>query len=168
MRDDHKLSRRSFIRSGALALAALVTGTRGLRAERASALRQRASHADDEPSAEVKRVFQQRFGDRPIRKGHVQLDIPEVAPDSREVPVFVETDLPMTPDNYVKAFHIIVDHNPDIYLAGFGLSPAMGSASIDTRIKMRRSSYVRVIAETSRGQLWSASTMVYTTLNGCV
>jgi sulfur-oxidizing protein SoxY len=165
---DRDLSRRSFVRSGALALAALVTGANGLRAEGAPALRPHASHADDEPSAEVKRVFQQRFGSRPIKKGHVQLDIPEVAPDSREVPLFVETDLPMTPDNYVKAFHIIVDHNPDIYLAGFGLSPAMGSASIDTRIKMRRSSYVRVIAETSRGELWSASSMVYTTLNGCV
>ena len=168
MTDDRNFSRRSFIRSGALALAALATGTPALRAERAPAPRHLASHTDDEPSAEVKRVLQQRFGDRPIKKGHVQLDVPEVAPDSREVPVFVEADLPTTPDHYVKAFHIIVDHNPDIYLAGFGLSPAMGSASIDTRIKMRRSSYVRVIAETSRGELWSASTMVYTTLNGCV
>jgi sulfur-oxidizing protein SoxY len=168
MPEDHNLSRRSFVRSGALALAALVMGARGMRAERAPARHHLASPADDEPSAEVKRVLQQRFGDRPIKKGRVQLDIPDVAPDSREVPVFVETDLPMMPDDYVKAFHIIVDHNPDIYLAGFGLSPAMGSASIDTRIKMRRSSYVRVIAETSRGELWSASTMVYTTLNGCV
>jgi sulfur-oxidizing protein SoxY len=168
MHEDHNLSRRSFVRSGALALVGLVTGVPGLRPERASALHQLASPTDDEPSAEVKRVLQQRFGDRPIKKGHVQLDIPEVAPDSREVPVFVETDLPMTPDDYVKAFHIVVDHNPDIYLAGFTLSPAMGSASIDTRIKMRRSSYVRAIAETSRGELWSASTMVYTTLNGCV
>ena len=168
MRDGYDLSRRSFVRSGALALAALMTGASVLRAEHSRAPRRLASPSDDDPSEEVKRVFKQRFGDRPIKKGHVQLDVPEIAPDSREVPVFVDTDLPMKPDDYVKAIHIIVDHNPDIYLAGFGLSPAMGSASIDTRIKMRRSSYVRAIAETSRGELWSAATMVYTTLNGCV
>ena len=48
-----------------------------------------------------------------------QLDVPENAPDGRSVPVFVETSLPMVSTDYVKAIHIVVDHNPDIYLAGF-------------------------------------------------
>ena len=71
------------------------------------------------------------------------------------VPVFIETDLPMRPDDYVKTIHLLVDKNPDIYLARFELSPALGASSIDTRIKMRATSYVRAIAETSRGELWS-------------
>jgi len=122
---------------------------------------------DDEPTEEVKRVLKSRFGDRTLTKSHVQFDIPENAPDGRFVPIFLETDLPQTPDHYVKAFHVIVDHNPDIYVAGFTLSAALGAASIDSRIKMRRTSYVRAIAEMNTGELYVSSKKVFVTLNGC-
>ena len=167
MPESAPLSRRSFVAraaSGALALAALAAG-----ATDALARAVRGSHAadDDEPHVQVKRVLEARFGKRPIRKGRVQLDIPGDAPDGRTVPLFIETDLPMTPGDYVKGIHIVVDHNPDGHLAEYRLTPALGAASIDTRIKMRRTSYVRAIAETSRGELWYAATKVFVTLNGC-
>lgn len=160
MSDDRELSRRAFVRAGAASLAALALGTRAAAAE--------GPGPDDDMPEAARKVLREHFGERPIRDGHVSLDLPEVAPDSREVPVFIESDLPMEPDRYVKAIHLIVDHNPDIYLAGFTLSPALGKASIDTRIKMRRSSQVRAIVETSSGELWWAHKLVYTTLNGCV
>ena len=163
---DNALPRRLFLKASARALGALVAA-RALVAPGALGAAPPALGPADELTEAVKKVFAVRFGDRPIRKGHVQLDVPENAPDGRSVPVFIETDLPMAPDEYVKALHLIVDHNPDIYLAGFQLSPALGSASIDTRIKMRRTSYVRAIAETNKGELWSAATKVYVTLNGC-
>lgn len=165
MSADRELSRRSFVRSGAVALAAIAFGAR--QAAAGIAPPAGPGPGDDMPDA-ARKVLAEHFGTRPIKDGHVSLDLPEVAPDSREVPVFIETDLPMDPDHYVKAIHVIVDHNPDIYLAGFTLSPAMGHASIDTRIKMRRSSQVRAIVETSRGELWWAHKLVYTSLNGCV
>lgn len=155
------ISRRSFVLSAALALAAGAPGA--LQA----ATRGAAPGPDDLPD-EVKKVLRERFGSRPIRDGHVSLDLPEVAPDAREVPVFVESDLPMNDAQFVKAIHVIADHNPDIYVAGFRLSPALGKASIDTRIKLRRSTHVRAIAETSTGELWWISKLVYVTLNGCV
>ncbi len=122
---------------------------------------------DDEPTDEVKRVLRARFGDRTLTKAHVQFDIPENAPDGRAVPIFLETDLQQSPDRFVKAFHVIVDHNPDIYVAGYTLSAALGGASIDTRIKMRRTSYVRAIAEMNTGELYVSSKKVWVTLNGC-
>jgi predicted secreted protein len=117
---------------------------------------------DDEPTEEVKRVLKARFGDRTLTKAHVQFDIPENAPDGRFVPIFLETDLPLTADHYIKAFHVIVDHNPDIYVAGF-----WGVASIDSKIKMRRTSYVRAIAEMNTGELYVSAKKVFVTLNGC-
>jgi len=156
------LSRRTFLKSSALAVAAIVaTGSTAS----ASPL---PGGPDDEPDEDVKKVLREKFGDRPIRPGHVTLDTPDVAPDSREVPLLIESDLPMTADDYVKGFHIVVDHNPDIYLAGFNFTAAIGAATLDTRIKMRRSSHVRIIAETSKGALWTTSRFVYTSLNGCV
>ncbi len=161
MRDT--LSRRTFLKSSALAVAALAASSKAVAA--AAPL---FAGPGDEPDDDVKTVLREKFGTRVIREGHVTLDVPDVAPDSREVPLLIESDLPMTPDNYVQGFHIIVDHNPDIYLAGFDFTAAIGAATLDTRIKMRRSSHIRVIAETSKGELWSASRFVYTSLNGCV
>lgn len=158
-------SRRSFVRLAAGALGALLS-SRVLGATSVAAA-PRVAADDDEPPEAVKQVYRARFGNRVPRKGHVQLDVPENAPDGRAVPVFVETSLPMVSTDYVKAIHIVVDHNPDIYLAGFQFSPALGAASVDTRIKMRRTSYVRAIVETSRGELWTSATKVFVTLNGC-
>ncbi|MBK5186908.1 MAG: thiosulfate oxidation carrier protein SoxY [Gemmatimonadaceae bacterium] len=160
MRDS--LSRRTFLKSSALAVAGLAASSGA--AVAAPLLRT----PDDEPDEETKKVLREKFGERPIGKGRVTLDVPDVAPDSREVPLLIESDLPMTADNFVKGIHIIVDHNPDIYLAGFAFTAAIGAATLDTRIKMRRSSHIRIIAETSRGELWSTSRFVYTSLNGCV
>jgi sulfur-oxidizing protein SoxY len=156
------LSRRTFLKSSALAVAALATASSA--AVAAPLLR----GPGNEPDEEVKKVLRAKFGARPIRDGHVTLDVPDVAPDSREVPLLIESDLPMTADNYVKGIHIVVDHNPDIYLAGFAFTPAIGAATLDTRIKMRRSSHIRIIAETSQGELWTTSRFVFTSLNGCV
>ena len=167
MADNQTCSRRSFLGTGVLGLAALVLGRDASAAELLTAQTPPRWAPDDEPGEPVKKVLKERFGDRPLKKGHVQLDVPVDAPDGRVVPIFIETDLPMERDNYVKGIHLLVDHNPDIYLAGYQLTPALGAASIDTRIKMRRTSYVRAIAETSRGELWYAATKVYVGLNGC-
>jgi sulfur-oxidizing protein SoxY len=122
---------------------------------------------DDTPSEAVQRVLTDLFGERRPQKGHVDLVMPENAPDGRTVPVFVESDLPMEPGNHVKALHLLVDKNPDIHLAEFRLTPAVGRAAIDTRIKMRATSWVRAIAETSRGEVWYASAKVFPASNGC-
>jgi sulfur-oxidizing protein SoxY len=119
------------------------------------------------PNAEVARILQRISGGRPIRRGHVSLDMPVVAEDGRVVPVMIETDLPQTAERYVKAVHLIVDHNPDPHLAAFHLTSSLGAASISTRIKMKRTTWVRAIAETSTGEIWADYTRVRVTLNGC-
>jgi sulfur-oxidizing protein SoxY len=93
--------------------------------------------------------------------------MPAVAEDGRIVPVIIESDLPMIKQQYVKGVHLIVDHNPDAHLAAFHLTPAVGSVSISTRIKMKRSTWVRAIVETSTGEVWADYAKVLVTLNGC-
>jgi sulfur-oxidizing protein SoxY len=119
------------------------------------------------PNEEVGRILERISGGRPIRRGHVSLDMPLVAEDGRVVPVIIEADLPMTREKYVKAVHLIVDHNPDAHLAAFHLTPAIGSVSISTRIKMKRTTWVRAIVETSTGELWADYSRVRVSLNGC-
>ena len=120
------------------------------------------------PTAQVAQILKDLFGDRPIRRGQVLLDMPVVAEDGRVVPVIIEApDLPMTAENYVKAVHLIVDHNPDPHLAAFDLTPAMGKLSLQFRIKMKRTTWVRAIVETSTGEVWADYARVNVSLNGC-
>lgn len=162
-------SRRHFLRASALAAAGLLgsgvlsTGERLL-----AATAPVGDPGDPEvPNAEVARILRELFGDRPIRRGHIQLDMPAAAEDGRVVPVIIESNHPMTPERHIKAVHLIVDFNPDAHLAAFHLTPAVGTVSLSTRIKMKRSTWVRAIAETNTGEVWADYARVQVLLNGC-
>jgi sulfur-oxidizing protein SoxY len=155
--------RREFFRS----LIGSAAGLLVLRTERLVASTGLWPDDPEVPNQEVARILKGLFGDRPIRQGHVALDMPLVAEDGRVVPVMIESDLPMSSDQYVKGVHLIVDHNPDPHLAAFHLTPALGSVSISTRIKMKRTTWVRAILETSAGEVWAGYAKVLVTLNGC-
>jgi sulfur-oxidizing protein SoxY len=163
-------TRRRFLRAAALATAGLLGSGPLAAAERltAATARPRLDPGDPEvPNEEVARILKELFGDRPIRRGHVSLDMPAAAEDGRVVPVIIESDLPMTAQHYVKSVHLIVDFNPDAHLAAFHLTPALGTVSLSTRIKMKRSTWVRAILETNTGDVWAGYTRVQVTLNGC-
>lgn len=160
-------SRRAFLQFCAAAAAGLVTSV-SLAEQLLAATGSVAGPDDPEvPNEEVARILKRVSGGRPIRRGHVSLDMPLVAEDGRVVPVIIETDLPMTSERYVKAVHLVVDHNPDAHLAAFHLTPALGKVSISTRIKMKRTTWVRAILETSTGEVWADYTRVLVSLNGC-
>lgn len=161
--------RRTFLRSCALATAGLLTSGTLSRAEELLAATGRLPGPEDPavPNEEVARILKRISAGRPIRRGHVDLDMPLVAEDGRVVPVIIESDLSMTDRAYVKAVHLIVDHNPDAHLAAFHLTPALGKVSISTRIKMKRTTAVRAILETSTGEIWAGYSRVLVTLNGC-
>jgi predicted secreted protein len=162
-------SRRTFLRTAALAAGGLLGSGAFDRSERLlAAFRGRMGPDDPEvPNEIVAKILDDISRGRPITRGHLSLDMPTAAEDGRIVPVIIESDLPMAADRYVKAIHLVVDFNPDAHLAVFELSPAMGEVSLSTRIKMKRSTWVRAIAETSGGELWAAYAHVNVTLNGC-
>jgi sulfur-oxidizing protein SoxY len=161
-------TRRSFVKGVAWAGPGLLgTGTLA-RAEGLLSSAPTIDPGDPEvPNEQVAKILKDLFGDRPIRRGQLSLDMPVVAEDGRIVPVIIESPLPMKPDNYVKAVHLIVDHNPDPHLAAYHLTPAIGSVAIQTRIKMKRTTWVRAILETSTGDVWANYAHVIVSLNGC-
>jgi sulfur-oxidizing protein SoxY len=160
-------SRRLFIRSTLLAAAGVLGSGSLLQGERLLAGFGVDPNDPEVPNEEVARILKEISGGRPIRRGNLSLDMPLVAEDGRIVPVIIESDLPMTPERYVESVHLIVDHNPDAHLAAFHLTPAIGSVSISTRIKMKRTTWVRAVAATNTGEIWAAYARVQVTLNGC-
>jgi sulfur-oxidizing protein SoxY len=164
------LERRAFLQAvGVLGAALALEGTSGAGTRLSAAVRAIRPGPDDPPVPNeiVQRIMTERFQDRMIQRGHVTLDMQTMAEDGRYVPVIIESDLPMAADGYVKGVYLIVDHNPDPLVTAFHLTPALGPVQIQTRIKMKRTSWIRAIAETSTGELWADYLKVETTLNGC-
>lgn len=157
--------RRAFVQAvGATVGGAVLAAELGLPARLAA---QGGPEDPEIPNEIVAKIYKDYFGGRPIQRGHLSLDMPTIAEDGRIVPVIIESDLPQTAERHITVVRLIVDHNPDALLASFHLTPALGRVSISTRIKMKRPTWVRAIAETSDGQLYGDYAKVNVGLNGC-
>ncbi|MDX2193879.1 MAG: thiosulfate oxidation carrier protein SoxY [Gemmatimonadales bacterium] len=154
------IGRRALVRAAAVAMASAPL----LRIERLA-----AGEPDPEiPNEIVAQLIRARIGDRKPVRGKVTLDMPAAAEDGRIVPVIIEgLELPMTPAQHVKSVYLIVDHNPDPLVGAFHLSPQLGRLEIQTRIKMKRLSWVRCLAEMNTGEVWADYARVSVSLNGC-
>jgi hypothetical protein len=161
------LRRRSFLRTLAALGAGLAAGAWRWPVARPAPKAERDPDDPPIPNELVGRIYRERFGERHPARGHVVLDLPALAEDGRYVPVAIESDLPMTPEAYVQALYLIVDHNPEPLVAVFHLTPALGPVALQTRIKMKRTAWIRAIVETNTGELWADYKQVETTLNGC-
>ena len=106
-------------------------------------------------------------GTRTIQEGRVTLRVPPIAENGNTVPLTVSVESPMTAADHVKAIHLFADKNPTPELATFQLTPAMGRASADTRIRLGQTQDVVALAEMSDGSLFLVRGEVKVTIGGC-
>lgn len=107
-------------------------------------------------------------GDRPVREARVALDLPPLVENGNAVPLTVSVDSPMTDSDHVRAIHVFNEKNPQPRVFDATLGPRNGRAVVATRIKLGDSQRIVAIAETSRGELYSASADVIVTLAACL
>jgi len=117
---------------------------------------------------ELAAAVKQITGGAELRTGKVTLDIPPLVENGNTVPVTVSVESPMTADDYVKAVHVFNEKNPQPQVFSAWLSPGNGKASVGTRIKLADSQKVVAVAETSKGEFWTASAEVIVTIAACV
>ncbi len=110
-------------------------------------------HSDGSPEWEKLRTH--LFAGRPIQASpsQVQIIVPLRAAYGASVPVKVVSKLPQTPALYVKKLWLLVDKNPSPLAAVLDLTPAVGQADFETRLRVDEYSHVRVIVELSNGEL---------------
>jgi len=125
-----------------------------------------AAHGDSSPEWDV--VRSRLFGSRNVqaRSGAIQVIAPLRAAYGASVPVKIVSKLPQTPSLYVKRVQLLVDKNPSPVAAVLDLTPEVGQADFETRIRVDEYSHVRVIAELSNGELHMDSRYVKTS-GGC-
>lgn len=107
-------------------------------------------------------------GDASVREGRVILDLPPLIENGNTMPLTVSVESPMTASDYIKAIHVFNEKNPQPHVFDATLGPRNGRAVIGTRIKLGDSQKIVAIAETSKGEFWSASADVIVTLAACL
>ena len=100
-------------------------------------------------------------------EGRMTLRLPAIAENGNAVPLNVVVESPMTAADHVKTIHVFATGNPTPEIAVFHLTPAMGRATVDTRIRLGQTQDVVAFAEMSDGRLFMARAEVKVTIGGC-
>jgi sulfur-oxidizing protein SoxY len=127
-----------------------------------------AAHGDSSP--EWERLREKLFAGRRIEtapeRNQVQIVVPLRAAYGASVPVKIVSKLPQTAALYVKRVYLLVDKNPSPLAAVIDLTPDIGQADFETRLRVDEYSHVRVVSELSNGELHMDSRYVKTS-GGC-
>jgi sulfur-oxidizing protein SoxY len=142
-----------------LAVGALLTCAAARAAE--GGLPTNVGHADSSPQWDKLRphFFQQRT----LVAGadsKVQLTVPLRAAFGASVPVKITSKIPQRPDLYVQKLYLFVDKNPSPVSAVIELTPEVGQADLETRLRVDEYSHIRVVSELSNGELHTDSRYV--------
>ena len=107
-----KLTRRGILRALRLIGSTGVAVSLGL-GDFMQVAAQQAQRGMPQPDEKVDETINRLFGNRSIAPadGKVKLEAPFIAENGAVVPVTVEAELPMTPQEYVKNIYIIADKN---------------------------------------------------------
>ena len=97
----------------------------------------------------------------PSEVGDITLNAPTIAENGAVVPITLSTTLPN-----VKQLLIVVEKNPSVLAASFGVSPAV-DAAVQTRIKMAETSNVFGVALTNDNRAFFSRKEIRVTLGGC-
>ncbi|MBS62667.1 MAG: quinoprotein dehydrogenase-associated SoxYZ-like carrier [Salinisphaera sp.] len=110
----------------------------------------------DQDEAAWKSLRAEYFGDRAIADGQdvVTLDAPYRAEDPAVVPITISDLRAGTDEPPIRKLWLVIDNNPVPMSAQFEFGPAAGSATIALRVRVNSYTYMRVLAESSDGQLY--------------
>ncbi len=157
---EQEISRRSFFRragaTGVVAGAAVVSAGAAL-----TAMPREAAASD------VDAMIADKVGAGSVAYEKVNVDVPVKAENGALVRLPVSVDHPMEPGNYIQTVGVFVDNNPKPFVATFNFEPECGEAAFECRIKMAKSSPLRVIAKTNTGKLYGFKKEVQVAEGGC-
>jgi sulfur-oxidizing protein SoxY len=116
---------------------------------------------------ELTTALRETFGNKPIARGRVKIEIPRLAENGSVVPVTVSVDSPMTQQDFVRAIHLFAEKNHLPRILEMQLGPYNGKAIISTRVRMATSQQITAVAVLSDGSLWSAAADIEVVTSEC-
>lgn len=101
-------------------------------------------------------------------EGGMALRLPALAENGAQVPLAVTVESPMTPEEHVVSIHLFATRNPTPWVASFHLSPALGRAEVQTRIRLAEDQQVVALAVLSDGRVRRAAAGTRVATGGCL
>ena len=116
---------------------------------------------------ELAAALRESFGDQPITRGRIRLEIPRLAENGNVVPVTVSVDSPMTRQDYVSSIHLFAEKNHLPRILDVHLGPYNGKAVLSSRVRLATSQQLTAVAVLSDGSLWSAAADIEVVTSEC-
>ncbi len=116
---------------------------------------------------ELTAALRETFGDRPIQRGKVKLEIPRLAENGSVVPVTVGVDSPITQQAYVKSSHLFAEKNDLPRMLEAQLGPYNGKAVLTSRVRVATSQQLMAVAVLNDDSLWSAGADIEVVTSEC-
>ncbi|MBF0423167.1 MAG: thiosulfate oxidation carrier protein SoxY [Magnetococcales bacterium] len=118
-------------------------------------------------SADINALISEQVGQGTITMDKVLVDTPDKAENGTMVRIPVVVNHPMEPNNYIEKVAIFVDENPKPFIASYTFFPESGKVDIEFRLKMAKSSNVRVVAKSNTGALYGFTKKIEVAEGGC-
>ena len=122
--------------------------------------------AQEAPGLEA--AMQGVIAGRPVEEAGIALRLPTQAENGGQVPLTVAVESPMTAADHVVSIHVFATRNPTPGVAVFHLSPALGRAEVQTRIRLAEDQRVVALAVLNDGRIRRAAAETRVATGGCL
>ena len=116
--------------------------------------------------ADAKAALEKHTGGAAAKAGRVKIDLPTITDKGPLCPITISIDSPMTEKDYVKAIHVVAEQNTKPEIASYFLCADCGKAQLSTRIRLKQTTNVIVVAEMSDGSFWTGTGSTKVTAGG--
>ncbi|MBF0108480.1 MAG: thiosulfate oxidation carrier protein SoxY [Magnetococcales bacterium] len=148
------MNRRGFFRSvGAAGVAAAMGGT--------------LAGLPKNASANIDALIAEQVGPGTVTMDKVVVDTPDKAENGAMVRVPIVVNHPMEANNYIEKVFVFVDDNPKPFVASYAFIPESGQVNVEFRLKMAKTSTLRVVAKSNTGSLYGFAKKVEVAEGGC-
>ena len=117
---------------------------------------------------DMQRAMRDLFGDSPMTKGRVKLDIPNLVENGNTVSVTLSADGPMAGPQRINSLHLFAEENPAPNVGSFHFGPRAGQIRVSARIRLATTQTVWLVGKAEDGSLWSDGVEVLVTLAACI
>jgi len=107
------------------------------------------------------------IGAKTPKDERVNLVLTEIAENGGTVPLKVSVESPMSPEDHVKALHILTDGNPLPEVASYYMGPHNGRAFLSIRLRLLKTQNVIAVAEMNNGDSYIGRKNIKVTIGGC-
>ena len=115
-----------------------------------------------EPVTWNKELKEWIYGDDQLLDGSdlFSLQTPYRALDAAMVPISINFKVNQSDEFFIKSLTLVIDENPSPLVSKFKFTRKVGNASITTRVRVDKYTYVRAIAETSDNKKYMVANFV--------